>query len=115
MRMLLVLFALPLFAGIKEVQCAADASQTYVVFVPSRYSPQRPAPVIFAFDPRGNGRTPVERYQAAAEKYGYIVAGSNNSRNGPWEISMGAAEAMIKDAGQRFAIDSRRVYAAGMS
>ena len=30
---------------------------------------------------RGRGHVPVERYQAAAELYGYIVAGSNNSPN----------------------------------
>ena len=39
--------------------------------------------MILAFDAGDVGGGGVERYQAAAEQYGYIVAGSNNSRNGP--------------------------------
>lgn len=100
---------------VDEVRCEADAAQSYAVYLPSRYSPERTWPVILAFDPRGRGRTPVERYQAAAEKYGYIVAGSNNSRNGPWAISMKAAQEMTADVTARFRIDARRVYTAGMS
>src|SRR5207249_4789508 len=57
----------------------------------------------------------VERYQAAAEKYGYIVAGSNNSRNGPWDISLDAADAMTADVEKRFPLDHKRMYTAGMS
>jgi len=97
------------------VTCSADASQSYAVYLPSNYSADRAWPVIFAFDPGGRGSVPVERYQAAAERYGYIVAGSNNSRNGPWEVSIRAARAMMFDAGERFRIDERRVYLAGMS
>lgn len=97
------------------MKCAPDATQSYALYLPSRYSPDRSWPVIFAFDPRARGRTPVERYQAAAEKYGYIVAGSNNSQNGSWAVSMAAAQAMMVDAGGRFNIDVKRVYTAGMS
>ena len=73
---------LPAGEIIDRVTCAADPSQSYALFVPADYTPSRTWPVIFAFDPGGRGRTPVERYQAAAERYGYIVVGSNNSRNG---------------------------------
>ena len=51
---------------IGRVACAADSSQSYALYVPSGYTPSRVWPVIFAFDPGGRGRTPVERYQAAA-------------------------------------------------
>jgi dienelactone hydrolase len=100
---------------VPDVPCAADASETYALYLPSSYAPDRPWPAIFAFDPGARGRVPVERYQSAAEQYGYIVAGSNNSRNGSWEVSQRAARAMIGDVGQRFRIDERRVYMAGMS
>ena len=79
------------------------------------FRPDRVWPVIFAFDPGGRGRIPVERYQAAAEKYGYIVAGSNNSRNGSWAVSMTSAQAMMTDVAQRFSLDPQRIYTAGMS
>jgi hypothetical protein len=73
---------LPAGQIIDRVACAADASQSYALYVPARYTPSRVWPVIFAFDPGGRGRTPVERYQIAAERYGFMVVGSNNSRNG---------------------------------
>ena len=57
-------FAADLPAGqiIDRVTCAADASHSYALFVPADYTPSRSWPVIFAFDPGGRGRTPVERY-----------------------------------------------------
>src|SRR5260370_24790545 len=86
---------------IDEVKRAADASHTYALYLPSNYSPDRAWSVIFAFDPRARGRAPLEAYQPAAEEYGYIVAGSNNSKNGPWAVSLAAAQAMLADVGSR--------------
>jgi hypothetical protein len=82
--------------------------------VPAGYTPSRVWPVILAFDAGGRGRVPVERYQAAAERYGYIVVGSNNSRNGSTEIPKILA-ALTRDVSERLAVDPRRVYLAGMS
>jgi pimeloyl-ACP methyl ester carboxylesterase len=97
------------------VKCAADQSQTYALYLPSHYSPDRPWNLILAFDPRGQGRQGVEHLQAAAEKYGYIVAGSNNSRNGPPQISLTAVQAMWSDVVKRFSINPKRIYTAGLS
>jgi hypothetical protein len=57
----------------------------------------------------------VAKYRAAAERYGYIVAASNNARNGPYEVSAAAARAMSADVARRFSIDPRRVYLTGFS
>jgi dienelactone hydrolase len=57
----------------------------------------------------------VQKYRDAAEQYGYIVAASNNSRNGSWDVSAAAAQAMSADLGRRFAIDGSRVYLTGFS
>ena len=110
----LVAADLPAGQIIDRVTCAADASQSYALFVPADYTPSRAWPVIFAFDPGGRGRTPVERYRAAAERYGYIVVGSNNSRNGSTEIPKILA-AMTNDVAARLNVDPTRVYLAGMS
>jgi hypothetical protein len=98
-----------------NVQCRKDASQHYALYVPSYFTPTRQWPVIFGFDAGARGRTFVERYQAAAEKYGYILAGSNNSRNGPWNSILDAAAAMMGDVNSRFPLDLKRTYTAGMS
>ena len=99
---------------VPSVACDADPTQSYALYLPREYSRARNWPLIFAFDPGGRGRTPVERYQAAAEQYGYIVAGSNNSRNGSTDLGRIIA-ALSADVLMRFAIDQRRIYVAGMS
>ena len=114
---LVLLFAAALQAGqiVDKVECLAKPEQTYALYLPSRYTPERKWPILYAFDPAARGRIPVERFQAAAEKYGYIVVGSNNSRNGPWKISEQALNAMWGDTHERFALDPRRVYSTGFS
>lgn len=101
-------------AIIERVTCRADAGQSYALFLPSRYTPQKRWPIIYCFDPAARGRVPLERFKEAAEKYGVIVAGSNNSRNGSSDVAV-AVNAMMKDAGERLMIDPRRVYTAGFS
>jgi dienelactone hydrolase len=106
---------LPTGQIVDSVQCVLDDTQHYALYLPSNYTPSRQWSVILTFDGGARGRVPVERYQQSAEKYGYIVAGSLNSRNGPWEVSLKAAKAMTADVKARFSIDPKRVYTAGMS
>ncbi len=100
---------------VANVVCATDASQSYALYLPSNYTPERRWPILYAFDPAARGRVAVEVFQEAAEKYGYIVAGSNNSRNGPWEPSLTAIRALWTDTHERFSLDDRRTYATGFS
>ena len=100
---------------VDDVVCEADAKQHYSLYLPSNFSADREWPVILGFDAGGRGRRAVERYQEAAERYGFIVAGSNNSKNGPWEVSLTAAEAMSADVLKHFPINHARIYTAGMS
>lgn len=100
---------------VDPVQCADDPAQSYALFLPSTYSPDRQWSLVLAFHPAARGRLMVEKYQAAAEQYGYIVAASNNSRNGPHAVSAAAAQAMSADVGRRFSIDPQRIYLTGMS
>jgi dienelactone hydrolase len=100
---------------VDDVKCAADPTQSYALYVPSTYSPDRAWSLLIAFHPGARGRAMVEKYAAAAEQYGYIVAGSNTSRNGPWSVSAAAVQAMPPDLGRRFSIDPKRVYLTGMS
>jgi hypothetical protein len=49
-------------------------------------------PIIYLFDPLARGEVAVEAVRAAAEKFGYIVVASNNSRNGPMADSTARRE-----------------------
>lgn len=106
---------LPTGRPIARVECRATSGQNYALYLPSRYGADRKWPVLFVFDPAARGRLAVDVFRAAAEKYGYVVAGSNNSRNGPWSESLKAADAMWQDAHERLSLDPKQVYAAGFS
>jgi hypothetical protein len=64
-----------------QIPCDVDPTQSYAVYLPSSYTPLKRWPIIYAFDPEARGRVPVNLYKEVAEKYGYIIVGSNNSRN----------------------------------
>jgi predicted esterase len=105
----------PLGRMVPKVATLAKPDQSYALYLPTSYSTKRRFPIIYAFDPGAHGSQPVEQMKDAAERYGYILVDSNNSRNGSWKIEIDAAQAMLQDTQESFPIDSRRVYFAGFS
>ena len=99
----------------ERVVCRQNSVQSYALYLPSNYTPARKWPILYALDAGARGVLPVQRFRAAAEEYGFIVAGSNNSRNGPLQIVQDAVNAMIADTESRFSLDLDRVYLAGFS
>jgi predicted esterase len=98
------------------ITCASDPTQTYALFLPSRYTPGTPWPVLFVFDPRSRGAVAAELFRPAAETYGWIVVSSNNTMSdGEWAPNAKAVQAMWPDVHKRFAVDAKRTYAAGFS
>jgi dienelactone hydrolase len=106
---------LPIGQLVDSVVCLHDPAQTYALYLPSGYRSDRQWPVLYAFDPAARGGVPVALFREAAEHFGYLVVGSNNSRNGPAEPVFRAIEAVWIDTHARFAIDPKRVYTTGMS
>jgi dienelactone hydrolase len=96
-----------------SVAVTADASNSYALYLPSNYSSQKRWPLLLVFDPFGRGETGVKLFHEAAEKYGYIVVGSNNSRN--FQDPSSAIRLLWGDVKERYAIDPRRIYTAGLS
>ena len=96
---------LPVGTVIPSITCDANPNQTYALYLPSNISPKRNWPIIFVFDPGARGQLAVETVRAAAEKYGYIVAASNNSHNGPLGGFAEAAQAMWRDTQTKLPVD----------
>ena len=106
---------LPVGQIVENVVCARDGSQSYALYIPSDYDPGRKWPVLFALDPAASGSIPVRVFREAAERYGYVVVGSNNSQNGPVVVGFNALGAMWKDISDLLSIDPNRVYLTGFS
>jgi poly(3-hydroxybutyrate) depolymerase len=100
---------------IDTVACAADADQSYAVYIPAKWN-KKALPVIYFFDPHASGSLPLKKYKALADKYGFLLIGSNNSKNGnDWQITEAIWQTMSDDTKKRFKIDPQRIYTAGFS
>jgi tetratricopeptide (TPR) repeat protein len=90
--------------------------QNYSIYLPKTYSSEKHWPLIYVFDPMGRGTFAVDKYHLVAEKHGYILVGSNNSRNGlQWDELKSIIQGLWSDTHAKFAIDTQRTYAAGFS
>jgi hypothetical protein len=101
---------------IPGVSCLKSPSLTYALYLPSSYSEVKKFPVILAFDPHGAGSLPVEQYHELAEKFGYILLGSDNSKNGiGMDEIRNICSGLFQEIHTRFSIDTARIYTMGFS
>jgi predicted esterase len=117
--MFVLLFALAVSADgevTERIVCADATDESYALFVPKSYDAAKKWPIVYALDARGHALVPLERFRAAAEELGYIVASSYNSASdGPNTPNIAAMRAMWRDTHAKLSIDDRRVYVAGFS
>jgi predicted esterase len=108
--------AFPRGEVVPKVPCAGIPDQSYALYLPSNYSPDRHWPILYVLDPRGRGASAAEFFRAGAERFGYILASSNNTASDTaMTPNFDAMRAVWNDTHARFPLDDRRVYAAGFS
>ncbi|NVN96084.1 MAG: hypothetical protein HXX18_12455 [Bacteroidetes bacterium] len=101
---------------IDRVECKATNDQSYCLYMPTAYDIKKTFPVIYAFDSHGDGHIPVALLKETAEKYNYIVIGSNNSRNGLSSDDLNyALSQLFNDTKNKLSIDTTRMYMLGFS
>lgn len=98
---------------IDTVTCTADATQSYAVYIPAGSGAM---PVVYCFDSHGVGSMPVRKYRALADACGFILVGSNNSKNGNDYVTGDHIWAALSaDTRARLPVDTGRMYACGFS
>lgn len=101
--------------AILTIKCDADSTQSYSVCLPPNYTPTQKYPVLFMFDPAARGKFAAGLYKKAPADYGFIIIASNNSRNGPMNVSLNVANAIFTDAFKKYSIDNSHIYLTGFS
>jgi len=101
---------------IEGLECRSDPTQTYTLFLPRAYAPERPSPALIVLDPRGRSVHAAEHFREAAEEYGWILLSSNDSRSDTSsDPNIRALRALWPEAQGRYAADPKRTYLAGFS
>lgn len=97
-----------------SVKVIAEQSISYAIYFPKGYN--KKTPVLFLLDPHADGSLPVNKYASLADKYNYILVGSNNSKNGLLgETSLHYIKSTIGDVKSRFEFDQKRMFIGGFS
>jgi dienelactone hydrolase len=100
---------------VERVVCKTDVSQSYALYIPIKGN-KGPLPVVYLFDPHGDGTLPLKKYKSLADAYGFIFVGSNNSKNGnDWQTTENIWQHLSDDTKTRLRIDDKRVYTCGFS
>lgn len=98
------------------IPCSADTTITYALFIPKTRPPEKGFPLILAFDPHASGLLPLDKYKDLASQSGFILAASNNSKNGlSTEATQKIYRTLMTDLGESLAVDKSRVYLMGFS
>jgi len=100
---------------ITHVICKADAAQSYALYLPAKVDHET-LPVIYFFDPHGDGSLPLVKYKALADVYDFILIGSNNSKNGnDWSTTENIWNTLYGDSQKRLKMNANRIYTCGFS
>ncbi|GMV99613.1 MAG: hypothetical protein AMXMBFR84_07520 [Candidatus Hydrogenedentota bacterium] len=101
--------------GNTHVVCMHDRNQSYELYVPSTYDSKTPHSILYVFDAGAKTKELMNQLYAGVAPLGWIMAASNNSRNGPWADIFAAQDAVVKDTEVRLNLHPSRRFATGFS
>ncbi|MBC7863152.1 MAG: hypothetical protein IAF38_09270 [Bacteroidia bacterium] len=101
---------------IEKVICDNDPRFSYALYLPKNYNEKELYPLLFLFDAHAKGTLPLEKYKTLADEFGFMLACSNESKNG---IASALYEeiktAALEDLKQKVRVDPKRIYLGGFS
>jgi len=101
---------------VNNIQLAGDKNQSFALYLPSYYTTEKSWPVVYLLDAHARGVKPIQLYSELAEKYGYVLIGSNFSKNGlAWESTLNHINALLEENQKQINIDDKRIYMIGFS
>ncbi len=106
----------PKAGSFTNLSARQDPANTYTLYLPAGYDPQQVYPIVVFFDAHGNGRLPMEKYKPLADKWNFIFAGSNSSRNGmPSNETMRIGNALIDELQLTLPVNRQKILLCGFS
>ncbi|HTF05803.1 MAG TPA: hypothetical protein VK826_17365 [Bacteroidia bacterium] len=102
--------------SVTTLSCKLNVANSYEIYLPQSHSDSSLYPVLVFFSPDGKGKTPVEKYRTLADKWNFILVGSDYTKNGmDANAALAGANELVTDVKNRFNVDGARVYLSGFS
>ncbi len=99
--------------GIQDSLIAqSDTTEYFALYVPK--GPQKPKKAILYFEPVGRAALPLALYRELADQYGYTLICPYGSRNGDFQPTLNAADAMMNELAL-MGYQSDHIYTSGFS
>ncbi|WP_340203046.1 hypothetical protein [Ascidiimonas sp. W6] len=108
-------FSLKKGVVIDKVAMVTDSTATYSIYLPEAFEMNKKWPLLFAFDPEGNGKRAVNVFKEAAEKYGLIVVSSNVIKNDVLEKNLAKFDKLSIEIAKTYPLQTTRIFTAGFS
>lgn len=100
-----------------DVRCAASPEHRYALYLPDGWTPERRWPVLLVLDPRGQAVAALEPLIPTAERDGWVIASSYDSRSDVLGLdpTPAAARAMLLDLPRTASLAEDQVLLVGFS
>jgi predicted esterase len=103
-------------AVMARLATASDPAQQYSLYLPPGYPAEQGSPLLVILDARGRGEPSLRLAADAARANGWVLLSSWQSSSDSNEIgTLNALQALLGESLQRYRIDRRRIYLAGLS
>lgn len=100
---------------IDSIAVADSDNETFALYLPKSFSPEKLSSIVFIFEPVGRGKIGIYPFIKASEKYGHILVCSNNARNGSYNRNFGISNRLFNHIFIRFGINKDLVFLSGFS
>ncbi|MFN6038976.1 MAG: hypothetical protein ACK452_10960, partial [Bacteroidota bacterium] len=101
---------------VSNIVCESDKRFSYSIYLPASYQDKKIYPAVIFFDPHAKADIPLEKYRNLADKFGYILLASCDSKNG---LSPGIYPeiyaALKNELTEKYRVRKNRIYCAGFS
>ena len=99
-----------------RVYSRSTPNGSYGLFIPNSITGNERLPAILFLDPHGDGTFPLNKYKSLAEKYKFILVGSNESKNGlNFEQVNQIVSLLLQECITNLQCDPNRITLAGFS
>ncbi len=100
---------------IDSIAVSKASNETFALYLPTTFKSDQTSSILVVFSPSGMGAQGVQVFKEAAETYNYILACSNDSKNGPYDRNFAITERLFGHLFSNFNIKEGGVYLAGFS